>query len=133
MSSARAEEIKKYGIFVVTGTYMTAKCSLTAWTRPGKEVVLGFDAGVSGLAKLGPGVEWYDTGSAGGWNRHESLVRLEIFLLALFSPTSSFSASLQVTRYFTNKSTHAEQNEDLLVVFCSGILFKPKKILNLVS
>jgi hypothetical protein len=98
MSSARAEEIKKYGLFVVTDTYTTTKCSLTAWTDPAREVVLGFDVGVSGLGKVGPGVKWYEAENASGWNRHEASsvscrdhpFSLHFSTCISFSPTSPF-------------------------------------------
>jgi hypothetical protein len=83
MSSPRADEIKKYGLFVVTGTYMTTKCSLVAWTEPSKDVFLGFYAGPSGLGEVGPHVKWYDTGSSSGWNKHESTVSLNGMPLSL--------------------------------------------------
>lgn len=67
-----AEDVKKFGLFVVTQTFATKKCALTAWRNPETKVHFGFGAGVSGLAELSPQVEWYAGSSESGWNFHEA-------------------------------------------------------------
>ncbi|KZF19065.1 hypothetical protein L228DRAFT_53304 [Xylona heveae TC161] len=69
-----AEEIKSHGIFVVTQTYATARCSLTAWQNPSNEVFLGFDIGMTGIGELGPHAGWYEGRSDSGWNHFEGKV-----------------------------------------------------------
>ena len=67
-----AEDIKKHGLFVVTQTFATKKCALTAWRSPETKVHFGFGFGISGLAELSPEVEWYAGSSETGWNFHEA-------------------------------------------------------------
>lgn len=67
-----AEDIRKHGLFVVTQTFATKKCALTAWHNPETKIHFGFGAGVSGLADLSPEIEWYSGSSESGWNIHEA-------------------------------------------------------------
>jgi hypothetical protein len=56
---------------VITQTYVTSKCSLTAWTDAKSEVFLGFDAVVKGVGDVKPRGGWYEGNSASGWERSE--------------------------------------------------------------
>ena len=67
-----AEDIKQHGLFVVTQTFATQKCAVTAWRSPERKVHFGFGVGISGLAELSPEVEWYAGSSETGWNFHEA-------------------------------------------------------------
>ncbi|KAL8822490.1 MAG: hypothetical protein Q9191_006776 [Dirinaria sp. TL-2023a] len=67
-----AEDIKQHGLFVVTQTFATKKCALTAWRHSERKVHFGFGAGISGLAELSPEVDWYAGSSETGWNFHEA-------------------------------------------------------------
>jgi hypothetical protein len=56
---------------VVTQTYTTPKCSLTAWTDSKSEVFLGFDAGIKGVGETKPQGGWSEGNSANGWEKYE--------------------------------------------------------------
>lgn len=74
LSGSHAEEVKKYGLFIVTQTYSTAQCSLTSWTDSSQEVFFGFDVEAAGNLTLGPHMGWSSGNSAHGWNHYKALV-----------------------------------------------------------
>jgi hypothetical protein len=61
------DDIHANGLVVVTQTYTTSKCSLTAWTDSKSEVFLGFDAGVKGVGEVKPQGGWSEGNCANGW------------------------------------------------------------------
>ena len=67
-----AEDIKKYGLFIVTQTHTTRKCALTAWRNSENSAHFGFGVGAMGLAELDPNVAWYAGRSESGWNIYEA-------------------------------------------------------------
>jgi hypothetical protein len=71
LSGDYKDDIHANGLVVVTQTYTTPKCSLTAWTDSKSEVFLGFDAGINGLGNLKPQGGWYEGNSASGWQKYE--------------------------------------------------------------
>jgi hypothetical protein len=74
LSGKHKDEIKKFGLFIVTHTYATKKCILTTWSNSTETVYLGFDAGASGVAKIGSHGGWYEGKSASGWDACTSKV-----------------------------------------------------------
>jgi hypothetical protein len=81
LSGSHAEEVKKYGLFVITQTYSTAQCSLTSWTDSSREVFLGFDVETASNLTLGPHMGWSLGNSAHSWNHYKALgeSRLVVF------------------------------------------------------
>ena len=71
---ARRQEVKEHGLFVITQTFATTKCSITAWKTPQSEVFLGFDIGTMGAGLESSGI-WYEGRSSSGWNSYRSTVR----------------------------------------------------------
>ena len=67
-----AEDIKKYGLFIVTQTHATRKCALTAWRSSENGVHFGFGVGALGLAEIDPNVAWYAGRSESGWDIYEA-------------------------------------------------------------
>ena len=67
-----AEDIKKYGLFIVTQTHATRKCALTAWRSSENGVHFGFGVGAMGLAEIDPNVAWYAGRSESGWDIYEA-------------------------------------------------------------
>lgn len=68
-------EIAQHGLFIVTGTYTTSNCSITAWSDTSNDVYLGFKTDVAGLpvgAKVHGG--WVLGESASGWNHYDAPV-----------------------------------------------------------
>lgn len=65
------DDIHANGLVVVTQTYTTPKCSLTAWTDAKSEAFLGFDVGVKGVGDLKPQGDWIEGNSAEGWQKYE--------------------------------------------------------------
>ena len=67
-----AEDIKRYGLFIVTQTHSTRKCALTAWRSSENGVHFGFGVGAMGLAEIDPNVAWYAGKSESGWDIYEA-------------------------------------------------------------
>ena len=67
-----AEDIKEYGLFIVTQTHATRKCALTAWRSSENAVHFGFGVGAMGLAEIDPNVAWYAGRSESGWDIYEA-------------------------------------------------------------
>ncbi|OAG38835.1 hypothetical protein AYO21_06866 [Fonsecaea monophora] len=68
-------EVARYGLFIVTGTYTTTNCSITAWSDTSSDVYLGFEADVTGLpAGVRVHGGWVLGGSASGWNHYDAPV-----------------------------------------------------------
>ena len=67
-----AEDIKRYGLFIVTQTHATQKCALTAWRNSESRVHFGFGVGAMGLAEINPRVAWYAGRSESGWNIYDA-------------------------------------------------------------
>ncbi len=72
LKGSLAEDIKKYGIFIVTQTHATQKCALTAWRSSESSVYFGFGVGAMGLAEIAPNVGWYSGRSESGWDVYEA-------------------------------------------------------------
>jgi len=77
--SPRHAEIKKYGLSIVTDTYSTKKCSLTAWADKSRKVTIGFKVNAQGLIDVGIDGGWYVGTAAGGWNHYEGKVSFRGF------------------------------------------------------
>jgi hypothetical protein len=71
LSGDYKEDIRKNGLVVVTQTYTTSKCSITAWTDTKSEAFLGFDVGIKGAGDVKAQGGWYEGNSAGGWEKYE--------------------------------------------------------------
>lgn len=71
LSGEHKDDIKKYGLVVVTQAYSTSKCALTAWTEGKGEAFLGFNAEAPGVGKADPNGGWYEGNSASGWVGYE--------------------------------------------------------------
>lgn len=65
-------EIFEYGLCVVTKTWATEECAIHIWNEAGKEVKVGFDAGVDVIGQAGPGVGWSVNNRDGGWTRYKA-------------------------------------------------------------
>jgi hypothetical protein len=71
LSGDYKDDIHANGLVVVTQTYTTSKCSLTALTDSKSEVFLGFDAGIKGVGEAKPQGDWSEGNSANGWQKYE--------------------------------------------------------------
>lgn len=67
MKSRIKQDLETHGLCVITQTYATRKCTLTAWNQKDLSVHLGFDIELKPGAKLGPEVQWFEGGSVEGW------------------------------------------------------------------
>jgi hypothetical protein len=74
-----AADIRERGLFVITQTYSTEKCSLTSWTNPQHEIVVRIDVGGVGAGHVGAEYSYSAAAAAGGWNHYESKVCGNIF------------------------------------------------------
>jgi hypothetical protein len=70
MRHARKDEIKKYGLTIITDVYSTKRCSLTAWRGTSKTVQAGFNVTAEGLLDVGFDSSWYVNKTAGAWNHY---------------------------------------------------------------
>lgn len=73
LSGEHKDDIRKYGLVVVTQTYSTSKCALTSWSEGKGSAYLGFNAEVAGVGKIDPNGGWYEGNSAGGWVGFEGI------------------------------------------------------------
>lgn len=73
LSGDYKEDIRTNGLVVVTQTYSTTKCALTAWTEGKEEAFLGFEASIPGVANIDPKGGWVTGNSAGGWSEYGSV------------------------------------------------------------
>lgn len=74
LAAKYASQISEHGLFIVTGTYSTTRCSIASWSDTSSDVYLGCSADVAGsqLADVHGG--WYLGSSAGGLNHYDAPV-----------------------------------------------------------
>jgi hypothetical protein len=75
-ASDRKSEIEKNGLYIITRTYSTSKCSLVTWLGSSKEFSAGFSARYAGVAsaEVNAKREWYV--DSGHWKTHTGSVRI---------------------------------------------------------
>ena len=70
-------DAKRYGFWVVRGTYSTSDCAINIWDTKNKETVVGFGGGSSGVADLEANGSWYTDSNDSGWSRwHDEVQNL---------------------------------------------------------
>ncbi|KAI9743314.1 MAG: hypothetical protein M1818_003160 [Claussenomyces sp. TS43310] len=86
LSGEHKDDIHANGLVVVTQTYSTDKCALTAWTEGKGEAFLAFDAEVPGVGKADPNFSWHEGNSISGWMGYEgsSPDKMVVFLGGLW-------------------------------------------------
>ncbi|KAF1831602.1 hypothetical protein BDW02DRAFT_44472 [Decorospora gaudefroyi] len=66
----RREEIKKYGLSIITDTYSSKKCILNAWQGQKKTVSIGLSVNPKGVIDMGLEGGWHIETAAGGWKEY---------------------------------------------------------------
>jgi hypothetical protein len=70
LAAKYADQLVEHGLFIVTGTYSTDRCSITSWSDTSSDIYLGLNTdhlpGVHGRWGLGR--------SASGWNHYDAPV-----------------------------------------------------------
>ena len=78
------EEVKDYGLWVITSVHSTKKCAINLWRTRRKEFKVGFDANIASLGQLGPNGDWHLSQTDEGWGEYTTDVRLFCFKLPYF-------------------------------------------------
>ena len=73
-------KIKRYGLFVATGTYSTTNCSIASWRDCSNEVFIGCNVGVLGQTAAGVHGGWHLSQNASGRNHYHAPVSVTISL-----------------------------------------------------
>jgi hypothetical protein len=53
LSADHKEQIARYGIWVITDTWVTEKCDIAMWNKTGKNISVGAEVGASNIGKVG--------------------------------------------------------------------------------
>jgi hypothetical protein len=80
-----AGDFKDHGLFVVTETHSTKKCSLISWSHPSKEIGVGIDAGATGVANAGVHGKYVASTNQGGWCHYQGKVSLQLSIKLLLA------------------------------------------------
>lgn len=81
----RQEEIKKYGLSIITDTYSSKKCILNAWQGKEKSVSIGLSVNSKGIVDLGLEGGWHIETASGGWKEYSGKVGVpDMELVELF-------------------------------------------------
>lgn len=112
------DEMKQHGVWIITSTHTTDKCSILMWREQQKKFNVGFSADVSGAGSIKPDLEWYGANTDEGWGEYTADV-------------SSFSLGEGKSLI---EFQMLWQGEDRPVVFFGGLRFttnswyNPKKV-----
>ncbi|KAJ6004630.1 hypothetical protein N7540_012999 [Penicillium herquei] len=60
-------DVRDHGLVIVTSIYRTRMAKLNAWADKGKEISVGFRAGVVGIGEVAPSSTWYTSHEESGW------------------------------------------------------------------
>ncbi|KAK0744657.1 hypothetical protein B0T21DRAFT_325469 [Apiosordaria backusii] len=72
MKSKVGKDVREHGLCIITQTYATPKCTMTAWNRQNGSVSIGFDVKAKEGIKLGIDTRWYEGKSVEGWRSYEA-------------------------------------------------------------
>jgi hypothetical protein len=74
LAAKYASQIFEHGLFIVTGTYTTTRCSIASWSDTSSDVYLGCSADVAGIQLADVHGGWYLGSSAGGLDYYDAPV-----------------------------------------------------------
>jgi len=64
------EEVKEYGLWIITSVHSTKKCAINMWQTRRREFKVGFDANIATLGELGPNGDWHLSQTDEGWGEY---------------------------------------------------------------
>lgn len=70
----RGPEVRQHGLWIVTSTYSTTRCSIHAWKGASKDVKVGFKARALG-EEFGPQGAWFEDERDSNWSHYHASVR----------------------------------------------------------
>lgn len=74
MKSKVGEDVRKHGLCIITQTYATPKCKMTAWNQRNGSVTIGIDVEATEGIKLGVDATFHEGKGVAAWRSYEAEV-----------------------------------------------------------